>query len=278
MIQKNDADRITRVISEITGIELTDRLGRTDGHQFILLHTVYPPSPNGFSIRIRFLWRSIELTFIPDNFALPLIETMGHSEGGKKIFSAFATSIINDSGKIDYKINEKKLDPIDTETWDDKNWKCLDLIVIKHLETDPTELMLSEKLVIDWAGRFLNMLLSLLPFEEVDESSSEMSGYPEGATTKIVVNKYERSKLNRSACISASGCFCHICGLTFDDKYGDIGKNFIHVHHIVPVSQLGPDYQIDPINDLIPVCPNCHAMLHRNNPPISIEELKKMIK
>ncbi|MBK9012922.1 MAG: HNH endonuclease [Saprospiraceae bacterium] len=58
-------------------------------------------------------------------------------------------------------------------------------------------------------------------------------------------------------------------------KYGGIGKDFIHVHHIVPISKPGEKYEIDPINDLIPVCPNCHSMLHTTNPPLKIEKLRK---
>tara|TARA_R110002050_G_scaffold54303_4_gene122942 strand:- start:29513 stop:29710 length:198 start_codon:yes stop_codon:yes gene_type:complete len=60
--------------------------------------------------------------------------------------------------------------------------------------------------------------------------------------------------------------------------YGEIGKGFIHVHHLTPISEIGKKYQIDPINDLRPVCPNCHSMLHRRNPPISVNELKEIIK
>jgi 5-methylcytosine-specific restriction protein A len=59
--------------------------------------------------------------------------------------------------------------------------------------------------------------------------------------------------------------------------YGDIGKGFIHVHHLKPVSQIGETYEVDPINDLRPVCPNCHAMLHRPEETLTIEELKLMV-
>lgn len=57
--------------------------------------------------------------------------------------------------------------------------------------------------------------------------------------------------------------------------YGEIGNGFIHVHHLVPLSAIKENYHLDPINDLIPVCPNCHAMLHRQNPPLTPEELKQ---
>ena len=66
-------------------------------------------------------------------------------------------------------------------------------------------------------------------------------------------------------------------GFDFEAVYGGLGRGFIHVHHLVPVSTIGKEYKIDPIQDLRPVCPNCHSMLHKNNPPLTIEELKNII-
>lgn len=70
---------------------------------------------------------------------------------------------------------------------------------------------------------------------------------------------------------------CSVCNFNFYDKYGEIGKDFIHVHHLVPLHEIKDVYEIDPIRDLRPVCPNCHAMLHKRNPALSIEELKEVI-
>ena len=98
----------------------------------------------------------------------------------------------------------------------------------------------------------------------------------EGAKKEIVVNSYERNREARSRCIAERGCKCAVCGMDFEKKYGEIGQGFIHVHHIVPLASIGKEYELDPVKDLIPVCPNCHAMLHRRNPPYSIEELKRI--
>lgn len=75
-------------------------------------------------------------------------------------------------------------------------------------------------------------------------------------------------------------CYCQICGLNFTQRYGEVGKDFIHVHHKVPLNQISEEYEVDPVNDLIPVCPNCHAMLHRkvNEKHLSIDELKAILK
>ena len=68
-----------------------------------------------------------------------------------------------------------------------------------------------------------------------------------------------------------------MCGFDFEKKYGIIGQGFIHVHHIVDISTIGDEYEVDYIKDLNPVCPNCHAMLHKKKPAYKIEELKLII-
>ncbi|MFU8873239.1 HNH endonuclease [Micromonospora sp. SL4-19] len=102
--------------------------------------------------------------------------------------------------------------------------------------------------------------------------------FPEGAVRTIVVNRYERDPRARAACVEHWGLACIACGLDFASVYGEMGKGFIHVHHLTPVSQLGPDYQVDPIADLRPLCPNCHAMVHTQDPPMPPDDLAARIR
>ena len=106
----------------------------------------------------------------------------------------------------------------------------------------------------------------------------EADVYNEGSVMQVTVNRYERNRDARDKCIEAKGCKCAVCGMDFEKMYGEIGKGFIHVHHLIPISSIGEDYEIDPINDLVPVCPNCHNMLHRKVPPYTPDELKKIIR
>lgn len=99
----------------------------------------------------------------------------------------------------------------------------------------------------------------------------------EGAKRTVVVNAYERHPKARSMCIAHWGSQCTACGFDFFNTYGAIGSGFIHVHHLVPVAEIGEAYQVHPVNDLRPVCPSCHAMLHASNPPLSIEQLREII-
>lgn len=101
----------------------------------------------------------------------------------------------------------------------------------------------------------------------------------EGAVKTTTVNKYERSSIARKKCIEYHGCKCIVCGIDFEKTYGEIGKGFIHVHYIVPLNQIGKEYKVNYKTDLVPVCPNCHSMLHRtyNGRNISIQELKSIL-
>jgi hypothetical protein len=111
--------------------------------------------------------------------------------------------------------------------------------------------------------------------DELDESLGQT--FPEGAATKVTVNRYERDKRARKACLAHYGHCCQACGIDFEAIYGQLGTGFIHVHHTKELSTLGPDYLVDPINDLRPVCPNCHAMIHRVKPALPVDELRRRI-
>jgi 5-methylcytosine-specific restriction protein A len=69
-----------------------------------------------------------------------------------------------------------------------------------------------------------------------------------------------------------------VCGLDFEERYGEIGRGFIHVHHTMTLAFRRGDYDVDHEKDLAPVCPNCHAMLHTSDPPLSVPELKAMLR
>lgn len=99
----------------------------------------------------------------------------------------------------------------------------------------------------------------------------------EGSTKKIYINTYERNSDARKKCLDHFGYKCIVCSFDFEKMYGAIGENFIHVHHIIPISELKKEYELNPIKDLVPVCPNCHAIIHRTKPILTIEELKKHI-
>jgi Homing endonuclease associated repeat/HNH endonuclease len=109
------------------------------------------------------------------------------------------------------------------------------------------------------------------------EEVSESSGYREGSVKRILVNRYERDPGARQRCIEHFGTACNVCEFDFVAVYGKVMAGFIHVHHVKALSALGANYEVDPIRDLRPVCPNCHSVLHYREPPYSIDEVKQLL-
>jgi len=115
-------------------------------------------------------------------------------------------------------------------------------------------------------------------FVSNDVVSNEIESYMEGKSKEVTQTRYERNPQARKTCLKHHGYSCQICEFNFEKTFGEIGKGFIHVHHINAIAGIGKEYEIDPKNDLIPVCPNCHAMLHSKIPAFTIDEIKETIK
>lgn len=110
--------------------------------------------------------------------------------------------------------------------------------------------------------------------DEIPENTATLH---EGAVTKVFVNRYERNPAARQKCIEHYGRKCFVCSFEFVTVYGAVAKNVIHVHHLKAVSEIAEEYEVDPIADLRPVCPNCHSVLHLRLPPYSIEEVQEFL-
>lgn len=116
---------------------------------------------------------------------------------------------------------------------------------------------------------FDNLFDNFLP-EEVDTPQE----YIEGASKLVSVNTYERNLEARAKCIEFHGYKCAVCSFDFEKFYGPIGKDYIHVHHIMPLSEIKKEYKLNPLTELIPVCANCHAIIHRTRRTLTIEQLR----
>ncbi|MBD2530514.1 HNH endonuclease [Nostoc flagelliforme FACHB-838] len=109
--------------------------------------------------------------------------------------------------------------------------------------------------------------------DELD--SSEI--FREGAVRQVSVNAYKREPKARQKFIDYYGSSCSVCDFNFGKVFGQFGEGFIHVHHLRPISKIAEECNVDPVKDLRPVCPNCHAMIHRRSLPLSIEEIKGLL-
>lgn len=126
--------------------------------------------------------------------------------------------------------------------------------------------------VADLSGFRSGAPASLLP-EEV----SDPGEYQEGTCRRIAVNAYERDSRARWKCIEHYGTQCFVCGFDFGAVYGPEAEGLIHVHHLRPLATIGETYSVDPIADLRPLCPNCHAVVHLNGGCRTPDDVRAML-
>ena len=119
-----------------------------------------------------------------------------------------------------------------------------------------------------------------IPTESQELGLEEYTITTEGTRMEVVVNRYERDRTIRNAFLATKeGDYsCEVCGFNFEAVYGELGKAFIHVHHKIPLFLIGKSYHPDIKKDFALVCPNCHAMWHRKDPPYNVDDLKRIIK
>jgi 5-methylcytosine-specific restriction protein A len=113
--------------------------------------------------------------------------------------------------------------------------------------------------------------------EVITTKSTGFSGV-EGGRQIVTVNRYERDPRLRVECLNHYGSVCRVCSFDFEATYGAIGRDYCHIHHTKPLATYGGTTTVNSITDLVPLCPNCHAMIHRRNPALDVQELKAMLK
>lgn len=280
MTRRPDAGRMAAQLTAYYGLPLAGHLKQEeDGHHYIELYPADVHRNDGFCVRLTLGWRSLKGEFIPGSYAAPMIEEMGKAPSADRtIFCELVKRMQVERANVRMRVNDTDVDPAKSETWP-STWRRFALVVEKSpLAVNTEDQEDTEKALMHWGGRFLAGIIALSPLEDVAvEDEINPDGLPEGAKSRIEVNRYERNRFARAACIEIHGDTCKACGFDFGQVYGDFGRGFIHVHHITPVSMMGEGYRINPATDLVPVCANCHAMLHKRVPPLSVEELRTVL-
>jgi 5-methylcytosine-specific restriction protein A len=231
---------------------------------------------NAFVLKLTRSWKTTQIEFIPAPFANQVVsflcqkivqhrdELTNLLHNGKNMYSHYEFEVdglkFNNIEKLDtspHALNFK-LEVLTEES-------SLSYGLLNEKESSLIELAVS-------------MFAAILP-DPINSYTSpdEVIGYPEGASTPVLVNKYERDPRNRAAAIAIHGHKCAACEFNFKETYGQLGEDFIIVHHVTPVSQIGDDYVINPATDLITLCANCHSMVHRENPPLSVAQLRNLL-
>jgi len=253
------------------GLNLTSESNGRESDAGFSLRVGGIDAPNGFRVSITLGWRSIEASFVPDTFASGLMKTLCADEAQRRNEFSSLSAAFSDSGtKCVARVDERTADLL---MLPEGKWTRFDL-TCSRLTDKSDEQRDSEEV----AGACLALLLSLLPTEDDEVEIGPLGqGLPEGALTRVAVNRYERRPANRAAAIAAHGATCKACGFDFARFYGTLGEGFIEVHHRIPVSHMGGGYVLNPVKDLVPLCSNCHQMVHREDPPINAEELRVML-
>ena len=166
----------------------------------------------------------------------------------KDLFARYAALIKAKGASTEFIINGLPVDLCRPESWPSEwnNYLCR---ISKFPIIDEDEVFNRAEVIGKWALLAAGMFLSLLDIVSVSETAKPVL---EGGAKQVTTNIYERNPINRELCLAANGYKCAICGFDFEKTYGPIGQ----------------------AKDMIPVCPNCHAMLHRKDPPLTPEELK----
>ena len=271
---------LEKVISGEIGLELEAGTGvDSESQRWFLLRPRGPTADHTFGIRTTLGWRRLQIDFEPGKFAGSLLADMGNADvEGRSAFQAILADSCRLGAQVDLAVNGVPI-PFDSQNVWAQSWNRLALSMNKgQLELGIEEGESDVGIVCRWTGRFAAAIVAILPTEEEGESvESDVVGYPEGALRTVRTNRYERDRRNRAAAIAIHGTACKGCGLEMGMRYGPVAAGLVEVHHVTPVSQLAAGYVIDPVRDLVPLCPNCHAVVHRRDPPLTVGEIALLL-
>ncbi len=277
-----DNEKIRDAISESTGLSFRVTVDEHRQDSLCFISSTDLPKNMGFKLSVELTWKRVKVRFFLETFSGQLLKVMsGRDDKDKESFSNMCSGY-SSQAEIYLRINDENQDYSDISSWPDQ-FNNFEIEMVSKpilIDSDLALSSIADELVLDWSEKMVALVFPMLPVVESDENLNELEekGELEGKKYQITTNRYERKRSNRLACISFYGKRCIICNFDFGENYGILGEDYIHVHHLIPLSQVDGSYRVDPIKDLIPVCPNCHSMLHLKSPPLTPEELRSIIK
>lgn len=258
-----------REVSDSLGIQLSlAELPNSDDFEYEI-RIVGIDRPYGFAFKLGVDYLCWTVSLHLDEYGASALEAMRVRFGERRETLESIVKIANERNQaLVLKINDMEI-----SSWtDSQNWGDLELQLRHSYSSEESSAEALRTALLD----AFCIVLSLLVESEVwdqDNNEEPTIGALEGDQNSILVNKYERSRYNRALCLRYYGFSCRGCGIHMEAKYGPIGQNVIHVHHVIPLSLMEGSYRLNPIKDLIPLCPNCHNVVHRVTPPLSIADL-----
>lgn len=271
-----DVSLLVRKLESRFQLSLRSQKETVDGGEFDTLRLSSLEQGNSFAILLSRTHRQFEASFRADNFAGAMLRAMSEASPAEKaFFQNIRIGAEAGGSKVHVAVNgDSEIDCLNLRDI----WSKVEIDVSKRIATGCQPSVLAST-ALQLTSTCLSLVLSLMGAGDVElaEPDHATAGLPEGAKLRVEVNKYERSPVNRAACIEHFGLKCQCCGFDFQESYGELGDGYIEVHHRTPVSRLGPNYVVDPASDLVPLCSNCHAVVHRTDPPVTVEALKSIV-
>jgi 5-methylcytosine-specific restriction enzyme A len=278
-----DPRTLAQRLSAETGLEFEGTEGRDgEGSRWLKLQPAGHPTHQTFVLRATIGWRRIDIEFRPGSFAGDLMDAMGRADESGRWGFRSVLGVCRDAGaEVALTLNGVLRDPEDPLIWQ-VHWRSLGLVIRKGmLAINAGDAAQDMRQIELWTSRAAAAVVAILPLEaeegETGEAMPDVLGLPEGAKTRIEVNRYERDRRNRAAALAIHGYVCKACDLDMGERYGAAAAGLIEVHHVTPVSEVGEGYIVDPSNDLVPLCPNCHSVTHRRSPSYSVGEVRAML-
>lgn len=164
-----------------------------------------------------------------------------------------------------------------------KSWKGQVRQTIERFSSDSDTYNGKENIFysVDGIGKGHWGLLDFEPYDNNVDLTEDDIGFEEG---KLLLREHIYRERNQRIIKLAKDKFkkehgqlyCQICGFNYEKVYGEIGNDYIEAHHIIPISSLNSTHKTM-VNDIVLVCANCHRMLHKKRPWITVEELSKLI-
>jgi 5-methylcytosine-specific restriction protein A len=263
------ADYAARLVADRLGIPCEARLA----NGAVEIAPTGVDANEGFAVRFEKGWRSAEANFVPGKFAKPLIRKMGEApRQSRQIFSALIERL-SPSVRLKFVANGFECSASAIDAWP-PGWTSLTLSLTRGaLPADTMQERDWQTVADDLILPLFALSASLIGIEDCDSDPSATEGTPR----QQLSTKYERKPINREICLRLNGRRCVCCGMSFADIYGELASDYIEVHHIEPISAAGEPYHLNPATDLVPVCSNCHSVIHRFDPPMKPDALRAQI-
>ena len=226
----------------------------------------------------RVRWRGLDLSYEPRGFGSFLVQQAAQAAASGVLSDALGNSLLVETNAQSRVLSDNRIYlPGELRTASISQNLRIETSFAPFVSRRPAT-GIDVRAILPRLGGFLQAVVSACPtLEATVAEGSDPAVVTEGTKSTSTTTTYERSPLARAICIAVKGDACSVCAMRFEDRYGEIGAGYVHVHHLKPLASYDGMHAVNPLTDLVPVCANCHAMLHKRNPPLTPDELKSLL-